>query len=323
MNPDSDSIDAVFTDLGEAILQPPTWVVENLIPTGITFVVAPPKSYKSTFLMGVACSVAGIKNEVLPDWLQIVPEHGRVVGLSAEASAGELRYMIEKGFGVKVPDDRSILIADDPWQFRLDDPGATRRLLGWLEVLQPKLFFLDPLVDFHSCDEKEAGEMNRLLRPIQQWAKKNDCAFVVVHHSRKIGSGDEERNTRSDDMRGSSALHGLADATLAITSRQRGSIFIDATIKRGEKWEKSVKLGAWGEKASEQIDATALQIFEMLATGQSQAAIASELKTSKTRVSEAVAALKRLGAVTATGSPTENGSELARAAVRKFVPNSP
>jgi RecA-family ATPase len=238
-----------FVCLGEAEIEPPEWVIKGLLPTGITFLVGPPKSMKSTIEMAFSMMVAGQQCEVLPPDLRDVPDPGIVVGMSAEASPGELRYMVERGFGAAPRDDRSVLLFADPWSFRLDDPGAMARLLGMLSSVSAKLFWLDPLVDFHSVDEKDAGEMNRLLRPLQRWAKANRAAALIVHHTRKLGASDEDRNLRASDARGSSSIFGLADGLITLTGRSGAPnrVHMDVVIKRGTSWSRTVDLKVWSK----------------------------------------------------------------------------
>ena len=88
--------------------------------------------------------------------------------------------MAEAGMLAPVTNDFSLLISDDPFNFRLDDEDGLKRMMGWLEALKPRLVFLDPLRDFHSVEEKDSGPMNRLLRPLQQWAKKEAGGNVTT-----------------------------------------------------------------------------------------------------------------------------------------------
>lgn len=241
-----DEIAALFVDVGEADKTPPRWVVEKILPVGINFLVGPPKAYKSTIEVALACTVAGVPNTILPPELSIPGQTGHVLGFSAEATAGELRQMAEDGLGVVIPPDGRFRIAKEPFQWRLDDPGAVERLLQWLNHIKPKLFFIDPLRDFHDFDERESGPMNRLLRPLQRWAKEEESAFLVVHHTRKQGTNEEARNLNAADIRGSSALFGLADGVIVLTPRGRNTVNLHATIKRGESFERVIRLDVWG-----------------------------------------------------------------------------
>lgn len=321
--------DAEWEDVGSSTLIPPRWVVRRILPTGITFLVGPPKGSKTTVEMALALTVMGVKHTVLPTNLQEsdFADEGFVMMLQAEHAAGELKQMVEEGFGVGLPADGRMLTAKNAFQFRLDDPGAVKRLLAWLKHFQPRLFCIDPLVDFHALDEKDAGSMNRLLRPLQKWAKENDAALLVVHHTRKTGSDDPDRVLHAGDMRGSSAMFGLADGIIVLTPRGRAGVHFAVTIKRGEAWEETIKLGTWGNAATIRIDANATRVFEALkklaaenADGGSPTIgdLATSLSASKSTVTASLKALVALGAVTEARQILEGASEKVAAAALKW-----
>lgn len=300
-------LEGTFTDLAEADMSPPVWVIKGVLPTGITFLGGPPKTMKSTIEMAFSLAVAGVRAEVLPDELtELGGRSGRVMGLSAEASAGELRHMVEVGFGVVLPHDRSIVIADDPWSFRLDDPDALATLLGWLNARKPKLFWLDPLRDFHSLEENDSGGMNRLLRPLQKWAKENHSAFLVVHHTRKK-SGEDKGDYHATEMRGTTALFGIADGVIMITPRPGGKLHLRGTYKRGPEWERTVTLKAWGssgetpkkamDEAIEAIRIDERKVLEQLYKGKPVQKLAGADGMSREMLKASCSRLKLMGLV--------------------------
>jgi len=280
-----------FTDLRDAVAEPPRYVIDKLLPTGITFMVAPPKTYKSTIEMALSLMVAGQDCDVLPDDLRLVPQTGPVLGFSAEASAGELRYMAEQGFRLKVNTRHPFLIADDPWLFRLDDGDALNRMFSALKC-GPKLVWLDPLRDYHSLDEQDSGDMQRLLRPLQRWAKDNHAALLVVHHTRKLASG-EVRNLEAADARGTSALFGLADGLITLTPKGDTQVHFNVVVKRGASWNRTIRLKVWGTGG--EVDEDGKAVLALLAQGKSQAEMASLLGVSLSTVSRRVAALRDSG----------------------------
>lgn len=313
----------VWSDLGSAVKRPPQWVVEGILPAGITFLAGPPKSMKSTVEMALALSAAGVEHTALPEDLRHCAEPGHVLIWSAEANAGELRQMVEDGFGAQVPDDGRILIADEPFQWRLDDPGAVKKMLEWLEYFRPRLFCIDPLRDFHDFDERESGPMNRLLRPLQRWAKDHGSALLVVHHARKLGTDEQDRNLTAGDLRGTSALFGLADGVIVLTPKGRAGIHFNVVVKRGVPWERTIKLGAWQEAATEKVDAKTVEVHDMLLVSPDASAdvLAAQAKMSKVEVLASMAALRRIGAM--KGQRLVEGSPLIVAtAALKWAPNA-
>lgn len=247
-------IAGVFTDLGTAQIVPPQWIIESLVPVGLVILGGPPKSNKSTLCMAISALVAGLPCRALPPFLSKVVRPGPVMGFSAEANAGELRHLCEQGMGVSVPAHERILICDDPFSWRLDDPDGQQQFLKWLEERDPRIAFIDPFRDFHSQEEKDSGEMNRLLRPLQQWAKKHESAIVIVHHTRKKGEDGRDTPYDASDLRGSGALFGLADAVLMMTPGKNGEARVQATFKRASGWDLMLR-PAWygnvGQRATE------------------------------------------------------------------------
>lgn len=242
-------------DVGASEPEPPSWVVEGCIPAGLTFLIGPPKTLKSTILMMWATATAGHQHTGLPPDMMKVPEPGRVFGLSGEMSAGELRYMAKAGFGCDIPDDRSVLVTDDPWKWRLDEDTAQRKMLSILNTLKPRLFFVDPLVNFHTQDEKDGGVMIQLLLPLRQWAKANNAACVVAHHTRKQSSDPKAKNlnTSPDDARGSGVLFGMADGLIMLTRKAKGSLRAEGIYKRGAPWERVLDVSVWGEGGPKEV----------------------------------------------------------------------
>jgi hypothetical protein len=221
------------------------------------------------------------------------------MGWSAEATAGELRHMAAEGMKVAVREDSSIMIHKNPFQYRLDDPDAGERMLSWFEEYEPTMAFIDPLRDFHTLDEKDDGEMNRMLRPLQQWAKAHNSALLIVHHARK-------RNEMTgkiygpEDMRGTSALFGMADAILMTTPQGAVGVTVSATFKRGRAWERQFQLGMWGASNKETdnllVDDTMYQTYRALRYGATSAsAIATQIGSRRQVVTEVFRQLIQAG----------------------------
>ena len=246
MNPADAPIESTFADVGDAELIEPQWVIKNLLPSGLTFLAGPPKSYKSTLELAMLLSTCGVEHEVLPEDMRVVETPGVVMGLSGEASAGVLRHTAQEGFDAEIPNDGRFLVVDDPWRFRLDQPSDMHELLGWVDRIKPRIVFIDPLRNFHVLDENDSGGMVAMIQPLQRYAVTHDMSIIIVHHSRKTSSDrGEARVAKAEDMRGSSALLGLADAALTCSSKQEGVVHIDAVFKRAPAWQRDVELNMW------------------------------------------------------------------------------
>lgn len=296
-------IAGVFTDLGAAKKEPPKWLIENLLPVGLTVLGAPPKAGKSTLEMAIAALVAGLDCRALPLDLSKVCISGPVMGFSAEATAGELRHMLEEGMGVKVPDNESILIADDPFAWRLDDEDGSERLGHWLDERRPRLVFIDPLRDFHSAEENDSGEMVKVMRPLQRWAKATDSAVIIVHHTAKPKEGQQKYDPLS--LRGSSAIFGLADCVWMITPAPNKYMRMAAIFKRAAPWERTFRMAAYefvGQTADEPMTELDENVLRGIAAGIGTLAdIAVQLHVSKAQVIDSAKKLFAAGLITKEG----------------------
>lgn len=265
-------IHGVFQDLATAVIEEPVWIVKDLLPKGITIIGGPPKCGKSTITAAIAALVANFKCKALPTFMSKVERHGTVMWLSAEANAGELKDMMVNGLNVtNWRDDESILVADDPFEFRLDDDDAWQRLHGWLEELKPTVTIIDPLAEFHDLDEKVAGDMIRLLRPIRKWAVDNNKAVLFVHHTSKKTGENKGDNYDAGDMRGSGALFGKADGVIMVTpkgKKHEQRMHVNAVFKRAAGWVKEITLAAYGnEVAQVHLSDLAKKIYIMMGIG--------------------------------------------------------
>lgn len=297
-------VDGIFTDLGTAILQPPKFIIKDLLPVGLVFIAAPPKSYKSTITVAMALMVSEHECNALPPFMRDVLIPGTVQLYSYEANAGELRDIAETGMGVLVRADESILVADNPWTFRLDDQDGLDKLLHYLNDRKPKLVVLDPLRDFHSLEEKDSGDMNRLLRPLRQWAVENESCLVVVHHTRKPAD-TQNANYEALDMRGSSALFGIADGVLILSPVGELKVRIKATFKRAAGWDRTVDIAAYhrmGEQPKADLNTMEKVVLNWVRNGLSTVLdIAKELNMESGKVAAILSSLERTGHVRKDG----------------------
>ena len=268
-NDDALVLDGVWTDLGKAIIVEPKWVVKGMVPVGLTVIGSPPKSCKSTVTMALAAWISEHECDALPPFVRVVPKHmhGPVMVISHEALAGEVRYMLEVGLGTKVRADESILIADDPFAFMLDDEDGMSRLMAWLEAREPRALVIDPFRNAHQSEEKDSGDMIRILRPLREWAVENDAAVILVHHTRKPGQERGDTPTyNTGDLRGSSAIFGAADGILMFTPQGEGKIRVEGVFKRGTPWASTFVLGAYeyvgkGHEVLEQFEEMVLAMI--------------------------------------------------------------
>lgn len=271
-----------FTDLGNAKIEAPDFIIDEWLCAGMMVVGGPPKSLKSSVVMALVMLASGNKCSVLPALK--VRRTGQVQLYSFEASAGELRHMVEQEFGCEVEANESIMVCDDPWDFQIDDPEGSEHLLYWLNETMPLVVVLDPLRNFHNLEENDSGAIIRALTPFRRWAKENARCCLVVHHAKKKDEGRYNNN----DLRGTSALFGMCDGALIISREGETEVNIAATFKRGASWERSIELAAYQNKGGVagtpmgEMDKTVYRLLK--AGGTNLGAMARQLKCSKSMV---------------------------------------
>lgn len=238
-------IEDAFTDVAHAELMPPQWVIQDLVPVGLTVLAGPPKkSYKSTITIVEACMAARWASTALPVWAECILG-GPTMMFSYEAKAGEVRWVIEKGLRIE-PQEHRIYICDDPWAFQLHDHQSRTRLIQFLDDKKPLLVVMDPFRNMFQGDENDSSVIVECLSDVRRWLHANGAAGILVHHvSKPSKEGGEVGGMYS--MRGSSALPGLVDGMLVVEpTRQEGQITMNATFKRGESWKRTMVLGVPG-----------------------------------------------------------------------------
>lgn len=77
------------------------------------------------------------------------------------------------------------------------------------------LVVYDPLVDIHSVRENDNNDMNTVMKVLKRIGREANVASLVVHHSQKGGSRQEERVGNMEISRGASAI--VNKARIAVT----------------------------------------------------------------------------------------------------------
>lgn len=215
-----------FEDLLLARRSSAGWTIDGVLPHGLVVLGGFPKlSQKSTFALALAARIAGLGATLPGEIGEARAVAGRVLYWSAEADAGDLRDIYERrlaGAGpLRTGELGGLLVARDPYAFRLDDPACADRLAAWYDVRRPSLVIIDPLRAFHSLAEKDEVGTEHLLRRHQRWARLGHATLLVVHHVRKPPPIEGERRPPAmltpDDLRGSGALWALADGAIMLT----------------------------------------------------------------------------------------------------------
>ncbi|MCK4579740.1 MAG: AAA family ATPase, partial [Dehalococcoidia bacterium] len=84
---------------------------------------------------------------------------------------------------------------------------------------RPDVVFLDPLINMHSLNENDAGDMHLVLDPIRKDAEAKGYGVILVHHT-GVERRDDTGKPLKGRPRGSSAIEACADLTIAVKMTQ-------------------------------------------------------------------------------------------------------
>ncbi len=195
------------------------WLWRDWIPYGmVTLLVAPPGIGKSALaLFGIVRPI--LTGDEWPDKQSGPKTTGKVVWCDVEAAQGINADRIRKW---KLPADRILLPGQDVFKtVRLDEDEGKDidELRELIRVEKPYLVVIDALRSAHHQDENNSG-VGFVLERLAALARDTNTAVLVIHHTRKVSSGEA---IRPEDARGSNALVAMARSVIGIDEPDPGS----------------------------------------------------------------------------------------------------
>lgn len=194
--------------------EPLQYIVQELIPTGLTVLAGAPKARKSWLALDIALSVA--RGTACLDERKNACPQGAVLYLALEDSERRLKDRIGKILE-QMSDWPSNLFFETQWP-RMDADGLGR-LRQWIDTTpQARLIVIDVFQKFRSAGgaqssyAKEYADLTELLN----LAREKHVGIVLIHHLRKSKGDPFER------MTGSTGFLGVPD-TLIVLDTGRGT----------------------------------------------------------------------------------------------------
>jgi hypothetical protein len=241
-------------ELLKLMLVPPRFLIEQLVPDGLTILGAPAKSYKSFFSLSLALATIGVG-----DWCDAFPveSYGDVVFFGLEApyeqlrrrmhqlrphyAAGQTAYKIHFFSGMKcLP----------PAQAGLHDA-----ILATIEHYHPRLIVIDPLSYLYRMGRRDdlVTATLDLLWPLAEAAIKHQVAIFAPEHMRKRSKDDV---SVIDTLGGSHIKPAVAQAVLML-QRQGEELVLNTTMRDAASQDLSLTLDfdennlvQWGYKGA-------------------------------------------------------------------------
>lgn len=199
------------TELRRMELPPMKFFVEDLLPEGISIIVAAPKSGKSWFVLDMGLSIAAGR-----EFLGKQTKPDGVLYLALEDSERRLQDRMNKVLGKTEPPSNFYVLTEAP---TLDNGELLQALEAYIKKYNIKLVIIDTLqkIRKQECsqgssyqkDYKEMGE-------IKHFADTHNLSIVLVHHTRKM-KDDDVFNMIS----GTNGIMGAADTAFVIHKNKR------------------------------------------------------------------------------------------------------
>lgn len=194
-----------------------SWAVEGIIPANGVTILSGDSGVGKTWLavdLGIAFAL-GLK------WLgRFTTEPGPALLIDEESGvellAERLRCLASGSFKQQIP-----LLTAVYERVALDTPEGKDRLKATIRKHSAKLVIVDSLVRVHSRDENSASEMKILMTAFADIARKENCAFLITHHTRKR---TQYTNQASQMLRGTTEIKAAVDAHLYAEKLCEGQI---------------------------------------------------------------------------------------------------
>jgi putative DNA primase/helicase len=199
----------------------PSWLIEDLIPEGLTYLVGSQKTGKTYFSYSLALTLATsvVTHNLWLDYYPVLMD-GPVVYLSLEDT--EVRYWKRihqlMPYLQDFPRDR-LFFRYDPLLPSLAEGLADHLYNDILKIYQPSLLIIDPIsyVSGFPRDKNSPGdtytEFRRAMLPVRAMATENHMSVLGLEHRRKKSNEDIDI---FETQQGSNAKGAIADASLAI-----------------------------------------------------------------------------------------------------------
>lgn len=196
---------------GLAHYKPPPFHIPGLLPVGGTITVhGSPGSFKSILTRNAMMQV-GEGKDLWDEWR--IKQPMRSFYVDVEHGEGIFLQSIKKISGAiaKFHAPANVHYVSRDYELRLDEERGFKRLVEYIEAVEPSLLVLDPWSELHGFDDVENVKQLALLRRLHSIA--DGMSLWIVHHDCK--PGEHRHSGTAEAMRGS-ALWQASDTVVSI-----------------------------------------------------------------------------------------------------------
>jgi RecA-family ATPase len=216
------------TELRENLEGDTGWLWDGILPeTGLSIAVSLPKVGKSTFCWGLAAAVSTSNSFLGRECLE-----GEVLYVSTEGSSTYLANVFDS-----LPQSEQLHVhVGSTWG------DSIQQLDDAIVAYEPRLVILDTLFRYLGvADINDYSQVTGSLGRLEDLARRHRTHILGTHHTARRSR--ESKTSPGDQILGSTAIFGLADAVLLIEDR-RGQRILSSEQRIGDNLKPHVlKLG--------------------------------------------------------------------------------
>jgi hypothetical protein len=241
------------TNLASAEYKPPEFLVEYIVPRqGLTLFTGDVGSTKTAFAMQLAVAIS--TNKPVAGLFATSADPTRpIIYMNGEMGGDEIqRYLKEAiaGLGAAPPSQALLFTGKDgvaSFGFGRTPDWRSEAFEAVLKLNCPRLVIIDSLRALSEIDETNLAEVRAFFNWLRYLAIKYNCAFIVLHHLRKLGliNSTRERVSGSRDLLASCDVH---IAAISSNGAPMHTLELGKTrspwngVSQGTKWQIEAKL---------------------------------------------------------------------------------
>lgn len=231
----------------DEVLAPRQWLAgTDLVKGEITVLAAPGGSFKSSYAIGLAASVASGKNLLgshvhgAPSSMLYVNAEDGLLEMKRRVKSVAIRFKLDQDAlkrlrmqGVDTLGGLTLTIAGPKGAPMVNDAGFML-LEGLVGAARPALLVLDPLTSLCPVGLNDNGLMSQVARSVKELALRYACAVLIVHHLKKGGDKSDV-----DTVAGAAAIinHArVARMILPMTEGDAAALGVGGSILPSEYW---------------------------------------------------------------------------------------
>jgi hypothetical protein len=206
------TLDAIFTtqDLMKQIFEPPQWIIDDLIPEGLTILSGAPKIGKSWLSLQIANAVATQQ----PLFGRKVSNERCVLVLALEDNPRRLQSRIMTG-RFEASEKLALCVQ---WT---SGPEGLSELLKQNPGID--LVIIDTLAIFSPSDTSRGNNIYdsdvRRMRALKEIVQETNTSIIVIHHDKQGEEGDW-----ANKINGSNGIIATVDTLMRLSVNKRGSL---------------------------------------------------------------------------------------------------